>query len=338
MHEIQLNGKESPTSASLDKFQEELSTVNVANGSYQDEHTAEEMNCRELSEKEKLSLNSGDKVEACLPDLDDPSTSGVEDHATLDVSSSRPKRLRRIRQVSSMKQKLGSGRMAMVDDLAYHQFVECESSVKTARVKIEGIAPSSSYDGEYKLEGSDNFGHNDDLSLELPFNKHENRPYLVRRIGRVEKILSVKSRDAGADAVFRVKETLRSYRETVSVQGSVLQKHCPQLLRSFHKRMDHLGRKSGHTLDDTNSPDFDPVYTKIDRIIASEQRGSKKYYLVKWCGLPYTEATWVREENLSQDVAAICRFHKISLRTSAVRRAEILSQAWALCLSHAVLC
>ncbi|XP_073395338.1 uncharacterized protein [Physcomitrium patens] len=326
LHEIQLNGKESPTSASLDKFQEELSTVNVANGSYQDEHTAEEMNCRELSEKEKLSLNSGDKVEACLPDLDDPSTSGVEDHATLDVSSSRPKRLRRIRQVSSMKQKLGSGRMAMVDDLAYHQFVECESSVKTARVKIEGIAPSSSYDGEYKLEGSDNFGHNDDLSLELPFNKHENRPYLVRRIGRVEKILSVKSRDAGADAVFRVKETLRSYRETVSVQGSVLQKHCPQLLRSFHKRMDHLGRKSGHTLDDTNSPDFDPVYTKIDRIIASEQRGSKKYYLVKWCGLPYTEATWVREENLSQDVAAICRFHKISLRTSAVRRAEILSQ------------
>lgn len=77
LHEIQLNGKESPTSASLDKFQEELSTVNVANGSYQDEHTAEEMNCRELSEKEKLSLNSGDKVEACLPDLDDPSTSGM---------------------------------------------------------------------------------------------------------------------------------------------------------------------------------------------------------------------------------------------------------------------
>lgn len=52
--------------------------------------------------------------------------------------------------------------------------MECESSVKIVRVKIEGIVFSFSYDGEYKFEGSDNFGYNDDLSLEFFFNKYEN--------------------------------------------------------------------------------------------------------------------------------------------------------------------
>jgi hypothetical protein len=151
---------------------------------------------------------------------------------------------------------------------------------------------------------------------------------LVPRIGRVEKILSVKDRDAGCDAVFRVKESTRSYRQVVFVRGSVLQSQCPQLLRSFLKRMDLLGRKDGHAFEDTQTPDFDPSYTRIDRIIAAEQRGSKKCYLVKWCGLPYTEATWEREDNLRNDVAAICRYHKNNLRISAIRRAETPSQAW----------
>jgi hypothetical protein len=256
---------------------------------------------------------------------------GVESHVTPEVSSSHTKKLRRIRQDSHMKQKLESERMTTADLLENHQSLNYQCTVKLETQKGEEKATNSGYDWEYKPEETSfQFGHGEIESQELPVNKDSNRPPLVRRIGRVEKILSVKNRDAGSDAVFRVKESLRSYRQVVFVQGSVLQKHCPQLLRSFLKRMDHLGRRDGHTLEHTESPDFDPVYTRIDRIIAAEQRGSKKCYLVKWCGLPYTEATWEREEYLRQDVAAICRFHKNNLRISAIRRAETSSQAWTL--------
>lgn len=253
---------------------------------------------------------------------------GVESHVTPEVSSSRTKKLRRIRQDSHMKQKLESERMMATGLLENHRSLDYQSTIKIRTPKIEEKTTNSGYDWEFKAEETSlQYGHVEIKIQELPVNKDNNRPPLVRRIGRVEKILSVKNREAGSDAVFRVKESLRSYRQVVFVQGSVLQKHCPQLLRSFLKRMDHLGRRDGHTLEDTETPDFDPLYTRIDRIIAAEQRGAKKCYLVKWCGLPYTETTWEREENLRRDVAAICRFHKNNLRISAIRRAETSSQA-----------
>ncbi|KAG0567323.1 hypothetical protein KC19_7G126300 [Ceratodon purpureus] len=332
-HEVHVNGNERPASTSLDRLLEELNTVNVANSSGQDEHTAIEkdnvlLNTSDVdAEKEKPSLDCVQEGRTCLPDLNKFKIPGVEIHVTAEVSSSRTKKLRRIRQDSHMKQKLESEITITGDLLENHRSLNYQSTVKIETHKAEEKATISSYDLEYKPEETSlQFGHGEIESQELPVSKDGNRPPLVRRIGRVEKILSVKNRDAGSDAIFRVKENLRSYRQVVFVQGSVLQKHCPQLLRSFLKRMDHLGRRDGHTLEDTETPDFDPVYTRIDRIIAAEQRGSKKCYLVKWCGLPYTEATWEREENLRRDVGAICRFHKNNLRISAIRRAETSSQ------------
>lgn len=66
---------ERPASTSLDRLLEELSTVNVANNSGQDEHTAIEKDSELFNtsgvdaEKEKPSLNSVHEGRTCLPDL-----------------------------------------------------------------------------------------------------------------------------------------------------------------------------------------------------------------------------------------------------------------------------
>ena len=252
---------------------------------------------------------------------------GEDGHGMVKGSPSPMKRLRRLRHVRHLKREIEDERIT--DLLDCHDFENIVHD--TRKTKRSGHVVDSGFDWEnitpqefspaYDLE--ENYPNHDHLRLN---NNGGNSSSLVRRIGKVEKILSVKDRLSGPDAIFRVKESHKSYRQVVSVQGSVLQKHCPQLLRIFLKRMDHLGRSDGHTLDDMDSPDFDPMYTKIDRIIAAEQRGCKKCYLVKWCGLPYSEVTWEKEENLQRDVAAICRFHKNTLRISSIRRNEALSQ------------
>lgn len=252
---------------------------------------------------------------------------GEDGHGMVKGSPSPMKRLRRLRHVQHLKREIEDERVT--DLLECHDFENIVHD--TRKLKRLGRVVDPGFDWEnitpqelsptYGLE--ENYPNYDHLRLN---NSDGNGSSLVRRVGKVEKILSVKDRLSGPDAIFRVKESHKSYRQVVSVQGSVLRKQCPQLLRIFLKRMAHLGRNDGHTLDDKDSPDFDPMYTRIDRIIAAEQRGCKKCYLVKWCGLPYAEVTWEKEENLQRDVAAICRFHKNTLRISSIRRNEALLQ------------
>lgn len=137
---------------------------------------------------------------------------------------------------------------------------------------------------------------------------------VVKRIGRVEKILSV--RRASSDSIFCVKEYGKCYRSVVHVKESTLLNQCPQLLRNFLKRLEQLGRVDGHGLDLKNSPAFDPLYTKIDRIIAQDVQSKKKLFLVKWCRLPYSESTWEKEENLQKDLSAISRFMKFNSKVT----------------------
>ncbi|XP_073385552.1 uncharacterized protein [Physcomitrium patens] len=134
---------------------------------------------------------------------------------------------------------------------------------------------------------------------------------VAKRIGRVEKILSAR-KDGDSSLIFTVKEYGKSYRDVVHVNESTLLKHCPQLIRNFLKRLAQLGRVDGHCSDRPDSPAFDPLFTKIDRIIAHEVQKKKKVYLVKWCRLPYTEVTWEKEEKLSGDRLAISRYYQIN--------------------------
>lgn len=138
---------------------------------------------------------------------------------------------------------------------------------------------------------------------------------ITKRIGRVEKILSMRKKSGDVPALFCVKEYGKSYRDVVNVNESVLLKYAPQLMRNFLKRLSQLGREDGHCLDRSDSPAFDPLYTRIDRIITHED-GRKKMFLVKWCRLPYTEATWEKEENLMRDRSFISRYHQMNRRGS----------------------
>ena len=143
---------------------------------------------------------------------------------------------------------------------------------------------------------------------------HDGPVPVVKRVSRVEKILSVRRNTLDTSATFCVKEFQRSYRNVVNVKEELLLKHCPQLMRNFLKRMTQLGRVDGHGHDNKDSPAFDPLFTKIDRIIAQEVHNRNKCYLVKWCRLPYSEATWEKEEHLCKDQPAVFRFHQFNLK------------------------
>lgn len=143
---------------------------------------------------------------------------------------------------------------------------------------------------------------------------HDSPMPVVKRIRRVEKILSVRRTALDTSTMFCVKEYQRSYRNVVNVKEELLLKHCPQLVRNFLKRLTQLGRVDGHGHDNKDSPAFDPLFTKIDRIIAQEVHNRGKSYLVKWCRLPYSEATWEKEEHLRKDQPAVFRFHQFNLK------------------------
>ncbi|XP_024535858.1 chromodomain-helicase-DNA-binding protein 8 [Selaginella moellendorffii] len=130
---------------------------------------------------------------------------------------------------------------------------------------------------------------------------------VAKVLKQAEKILAVRNRSSGA-AVYCVKEYGRSYRNAVNVTEAVLQKYSPQLLRSFHKRLDALGRVDGHLGTAESGPAFDPQYLIVDRVVALEQRGRTKKVYVKWKGLPYTDATWEIEESMAAEKAALAKF------------------------------
>lgn len=59
--------------------------------------------------------------------------------------------------------------------------------------------------------------------------------------------------------------------------------------------------------DEDESEPFDPNYTNVERVLASNvppgEDGSEALYLVKWCGLAYDECTWELGEDVCDDGA-----------------------------------
>ncbi|MCO5572463.1 hypothetical protein L7F22_026218 [Adiantum nelumboides] len=141
----------------------------------------------------------------------------------------------------------------------------------------------------------------------------EDRRPIVKRVGLVEKILSVRNKGTDA-AMYCVKLNGKSYRNVAYVRESLLLKGYSNLLRHFWRRMDDLGRIDGNVVEKEDSPAFNPDFIKVDRIMASEQRGGKKFYLIKWHGLPNSETTWEAEDALIGDKFAMKRFLQISAR------------------------
>ncbi|KAL3700060.1 hypothetical protein R1sor_018082 [Riccia sorocarpa] len=129
----------------------------------------------------------------------------------------------------------------------------------------------------------------------------------IRSADKVEKILAVRNRSTG-EAVYCVKLLGKSYRNVVNVTEAQLLKHSAQLLRGFIKKLDLLRRVDGHIGDHESYPAFNPQFLVIDRIIGEEKTNRFKKYLVKWCGLPYSECTWERTEELANDRNAIRRY------------------------------
>lgn len=146
-----------------------------------------------------------------------------------------------------------------------------------------------------------------------PYSGGDESRAVVKRVGLVEKILSVRNRGTDA-AVYCVKLSGKGYRNAVYVRESLLARDYSQLLRHFLRRMDDLNRVDGNVGETADSPAFNPSYIQIDRILAAEQRGRKKFYLVKWQGLPYSESTWEAEDSLVGEKYALKRFLQLSTK------------------------
>ncbi|KAI5074233.1 hypothetical protein GOP47_0010194 [Adiantum capillus-veneris] len=141
---------------------------------------------------------------------------------------------------------------------------------------------------------------------------------MVKCTGQIEKILAVQNQGTNS-VVYCIKECGRSYRSVCAVKEALLKSKCPQLLRNFLKRMDELERLNGNPGDREDAPAFNYLYLQVERVIClEERRGGRRYYLVKWGGLPYTESTWELEADLifKEDQAAIARYFQINSRTS----------------------
>ena len=87
----------------------------------------------------------------------------------------------------------------------------------------------------------------------------------------------------------------KSYRKACWTGGKALQKHFRgiQLVRTFHDR------KRKNTKDPNMVNGILPEWLVIDRIF--DARPKTGDYFVKWCGLPYAEATWESTEDLKDD-------------------------------------
>ncbi|KAL2651736.1 hypothetical protein R1flu_019864 [Riccia fluitans] len=139
----------------------------------------------------------------------------------------------------------------------------------------------------------------------------------IRSVDKVEKILAVRNRSSG-EPVYCVKMLGKSYRCVVNVTEAQLLKHSAQLLRGFNKKLDLLRRVDGHLGDHETYPAFSPHFLAIDRIIGEEKSNRFKKYLVKWCGLPYSESTWERAEELVNDREAVKRYQKFNSKNRKI--------------------
>lgn len=99
-----------------------------------------------------------------------------------------------------------------------------------------------------------------------------------------------------------------SYRKTEWIRGEELWETKAQLLRNFMQRRNSSDENDSDEEGLVNG--INPDWMVVDRVIAQRGKGANLEYLVKWCQLSYSEATWEAAKHLTLPEDKVC-----SLRT-----------------------
>uniref|UniRef100_A0A4W4GPK3 DNA helicase n=1 Tax=Electrophorus electricus TaxID=8005 RepID=A0A4W4GPK3_ELEEL len=103
--------------------------------------------------------------------------------------------------------------------------------------------------------------------------------------------------------------------------------------KRIHQKLKRFKTKQAqmrHIFQEDEEP-FNPDYVEVDRILDESNSVDKEngepliYYLVKWCSLPYEDATWELKEDV--DEAKVAEFKKIQSRQPRLKR-TVCSSAW----------
>lgn len=104
-------------------------------------------------------------------------------------------------------------------------------------------------------------------------------------------MLSVRDTPTGQEVLVKWKNTSYLHLDWVPSKSLEADKHTKQKLIKF--------LKNPPVVDGEDA--FDQCFLEVDRIIAHEKRNGVLKYLVKWNGLPYSEATWELPEDIKED-------------------------------------
>uniref|UniRef100_A0A4W4GPM8 DNA helicase n=1 Tax=Electrophorus electricus TaxID=8005 RepID=A0A4W4GPM8_ELEEL len=116
--------------------------------------------------------------------------------------------------------------------------------------------------------------------------------------------------------------TLSSYLhcEWATLEQLERDKRIHQKLKRFKTKQAQMR----HIFQEVDEEPFNPDYVEVDRILDESNSVDKEngepliYYLVKWCSLPYEDATWELKEDV--DEAKVAEFKKIQSRQPRLKR------------------
>jgi len=133
-------------------------------------------------------------------------------------------------------------------------------------------------------------------------------------LSAVESILH--HRRAAGKKEMRVKFVGNSYRRTAWVDREDLVAVGKQsLVRGYDKRVEQGRIDPFGDLEEGVHPDW----CVVERILASRQSGDSTEYLVKWCGLNYSDSTWESSDALSsdEDKQALRKYEELKCKEQA---------------------
>ncbi|KAJ8272581.1 hypothetical protein GJAV_G00090900 [Gymnothorax javanicus] len=144
----------------------------------------------------------------------------------------------------------------------------------------------------------------------------------------VDKVLSMRisKKEVSPGQYVTVEEFFVKYKnysymhcEWASLEQLERDKRIHQKLKRFKTKKAQMR----HIFQEDEEP-FNPDYVEVDRILDESHSVDKDngepvvYFLVKWCSLPYEDATWELREDV--DDAKVEEFHKIEARPARLKR------------------
>uniref|UniRef100_A0A8C1SUR4 Chromodomain helicase DNA binding protein 8 n=1 Tax=Cyprinus carpio TaxID=7962 RepID=A0A8C1SUR4_CYPCA len=149
----------------------------------------------------------------------------------------------------------------------------------------------------------------------------------------VDKILSMRvtKKEVSPGQYTNVEEFFVKYKnysymhcEWASLEQLERDKRIHQKLKRFKTKQAQM-----RNIFQEDEEPFNPDYVEVDRILDESHSVDKDngepvvYYLVKWCSLPYEDATWELKEDV--DEAKVEEFRKIESRPARLKRTSIFT-------------